>query len=368
MTTLARPEHGLLAPEHPDPAPPSSQADYHAMASPAELLRSLPAGPRARASVHAGRAAVKRVLSGEDPRWLVVVGPCSIHDPRAGLDYAARLAELAADVGDTLLIVMRAYFEKPRTSVGWKGLINDPYMDDSCCLDEGMHIARRFLLAAAELGLPLAGEALDPLSPLYLADLYSWMAIGARTTESQIHRELASALDCAVGFKNGTDGTLDAALNAVVSASAPHAYLGMGRDGRVAVVNSRGNPHCHLVLRGGGGRPNYDSVSIALAEQALKKRDIPPAIMVDCAHGNSWKNHQWQPRVLSDVVGQILAGNHGIRAVMLESFIEPGNQPIPADLSQLRYGCSVTDPCVDWDTTSLILRNARNRLRPLLPA
>ncbi|ATP28124.1 3-deoxy-7-phosphoheptulonate synthase [Chromobacterium violaceum] len=366
MTTLARPEPGLLAPEHGHASPPSSQADYRAMASPAELLRSLPAGPRASASVHSGREAVKRVLSGADPRWLVVVGPCSIHDPRAGLDYAARLADLASELDDTLLIVMRAYFEKPRTSVGWKGLINDPYMDDSYCVDEGMHIARRFLLAAAELGLPLAGEALDPMSPLYLADLYSWMAIGARTTESQIHRELASALDSAVGFKNSTDGSLDAALNAIVSASAPHAYLGMGKDGRVAVVNSRGNPHCHLVLRGGGGRPNYDSVSIALAEQAMKKHDIPPAIMVDCAHANSWKQHTLQPRVLADAVSQIRHGNRSIRAFMLESFIEAGNQSIPADLSQLRYGCSVTDPCVDWHTTADILRDARAKLRPLL--
>ncbi|WP_199154126.1 3-deoxy-7-phosphoheptulonate synthase [Chromobacterium sp. ASV23] len=366
MTTLAWQDSPLRAAGHTPSLPPASQADYRAMPSPAELLRSLPQSARAAQSVNAGRAAVKRVLSGQDPRWLVVIGPCSIHDPRAGLDYASRLAELAAELDDTLLIVMRAYFEKPRTSVGWKGLINDPYLDDSCCMDEGMHIARRFLLAAAERGLPLAGEALDPLSPLYLADLYSWTAIGARTTESQIHRELASALDSAVGFKNSTDGTLDAALNAIVSASSPHAFLGMDHAGQVAVVNSRGNPHGHLVLRGGGGRPNYDSVSIALAEQALKKRDIPPVIMVDCAHGNSWKNHALQPMVLADAVSQIVHGNRSIRAFMLESFIEGGNQPIPADLSQLRYGCSITDPCVDWDTTARILREARAKLRPLM--
>ncbi|WP_083370331.1 3-deoxy-7-phosphoheptulonate synthase [Chromobacterium sphagni] len=366
MTTLARLEDSQRTPEPAHPVPLACQADYGAMATPAELLRRLPQTERASAAVHSGRAAVKQVIAGQDPRWLVVVGPCSIHDPRAGLDYAARLAELAAEVDDTLLIVMRAYFEKPRTSVGWKGLVNDPYMDDSCCVDEGMHIARRFLLAASELGLPLAGEALDPLSPLYLADLYSWTAIGARTTESQIHRELASSLDSVVGFKNSTDGSLGAALNAIVSASSPHAFLGMGRDGRITVVNSRGNPHCHLVLRGGGGRPNYDSVSIELAEQALKKHDIPPAIMVDCAHGNSWKKHDKQPLVLADVVGQIVHGNRGIRGIMLESFIEPGNQPIPADLSELRYGCSVTDPCVDWDTTARILCEARRQLRPLL--
>ncbi|UTH74252.1 3-deoxy-7-phosphoheptulonate synthase [Chromobacterium sp. IIBBL 290-4] len=344
----------------------ATNASYHSMPSPGELLARLPMTPEAARQARLGRLAVRQALAGNDPRWLVVVGPCSIHDTQAGLDYARRLADLSAELGDTLLIVMRAYFEKPRTTVGWKGLINDPYMDDSCCVEEGMHMARRFLLAASELGVPLAGEALDPVSPLYLADLLSWVAIGARTTESQIHRELASGMETAVGFKNGTDGSLDTALHAIQSACSPHVFLGADRDGKVAVVRSRGNPHCHLVLRGGGGRPNYDSVSIALAEAAMKKHAIDPVIMVDCAHGNSSKQYERQAVVLADVVGQIVHGNRSIRGVMIESFIEAGRQDIPADQSLLRYGCSVTDPCVGWDDTVSMLREARKRLRPLI--
>ncbi|QNM98953.1 3-deoxy-7-phosphoheptulonate synthase [Chitinimonas koreensis] len=336
------------------------------MPSPAELRERLPLSERAAATVQAGRRVLRDILDRSDPRLFVVVGPCSIHDPAAGLEYARRLRRLADELGDTLFLVMRAYFEKPRTTVGWKGLINDPDMDDSCRIADGMALARRFLLDVNELGLPVATEALDPVSPQYLGELVSWTAIGARTTESQVHREMSSGLASPVGFKNGTDGSVETAVNAILSASGPHAFLGIGRDGRAAVVRTRGNRHCHLVLRGGGGRPNYDTVSVALAEKALEKAHLPRSIVVDCAHANSWKQHALQPMVLADVVGQLCHGNRAIRGVMIESFLEPGNQPIPADLSQLRYGCSVTDPCVGWETTEAMLREARARLRKAL--
>ncbi|MFC4158677.1 3-deoxy-7-phosphoheptulonate synthase [Chitinimonas lacunae] len=339
------------------------QAEFESMPSPAALRARLPLSATAAATVAAGRQTLAEILTRRDPRLLVAIGPCSIHDIDAGLDYARRLQQLAEELSDTLFLVMRAYFEKPRTTTGWKGLINDPGMDDSFRIADGMAQARRFLLRVNEMGLPAATEVLDPISPQYLGDLVSWAAIGARTTESQVHRELSSALPMPVGFKNGTDGGVEAAVNAIVSASRPHAFLGIDAEGRAAVVRSRGNAYGHLVLRGGGGRPNYDTVSVAMAEKALVKAGLQPNIVIDCSHGNSYKRHDMQPLVLDDVVQQLCRGNRSIVGAMVESFLEAGNQPIPADLSQLRYGCSVTDACVDWATTEDMLRRAAAELR-----
>jgi 3-deoxy-7-phosphoheptulonate synthase len=295
------------------------------------------------------------------------VGPCSIHDPEAGLDYARRLKRLAADVSETLYLVMRVYFEKPRTSLGWKGFINDPHMDDSFRIDEGMEQARRFLLEVNDLGLQAGTEALDPIAPQYYGDLITWTAIGARTSESQTHREMSSGLSTPVGFKNGTDGDVEAAVNAILSAARPHSFLGINGQGRSAIIRTRGNRYGHVVLRGGGGRPNFDTVSISLAEQALAKAGLPLNLVVDCSHANSWKKPELQPLVLRDVVNQIRQGNRSLVGFMVESFIEAGNQPIPTDRSKLKYGCSVTDSCVGWETTVEMIRAADEALRDVLP-
>ena len=340
---------------------------FEEMPSPAEVKGRLPIDDRGAQTVVEARRTLEAILDGRDPRLFAVVGPCSIHDPVAGLEYARRLRALADEVKDTLFVVMRVYFEKPRTSVGWKGLINDPHMDDSFRIDEGMVMARRFLLDVTALGLPTGTEALDPIAPQYLGDLIAWTAIGARTSESQTHREMSSGLSTPVGFKNGTDGDLDAAVNAILSASRPHAFLGISDHGRSAIVRTSGNRYGHLVLRGGGGRPNFDTVSVSLAEQSLKKSGLRQAIVVDCSHGNSWKKPELQPLVLRDVLHQIRDGNRSVVGVMVESFLEAGSQPIPADLRQLKYGCSVTDACVGWDTTVEMLRGADAALREILP-
>ena len=337
------------------------------MPSPAEIKARVPMTERAAESVLAGRRALMDILDRKDPRMFVIVGPCSIHDPVAGLDYARRLRALANEVQETILVVMRVYFEKPRTSTGWKGFINDPRMDDSFHIEEGMEKGRRFLRDVAELGLPAATEALDPIAPQYYGDLIAWTAIGARTAESQTHREMASGLSTPVGFKNSTDGSMEAAVNGVLSASRPHSFLGLSESGASAIIRTAGNAYGHLVLRGGGGRPNYDTVSVALAEQTLRKAKLPVNIVVDCSHSNSWKKPELQPLVMKDVVHQLREGNRSLVGVMVESFLEAGNQPIPADLSQLRYGCSVTDACVDWATTEEMLRNTHKVLRELLP-
>ena len=337
------------------------------MPSPDEVKQHVPLDEPAARTVVEGRRTLEAILDRRDPRLFVVVGPCSIHDTVAGLDYARRLRALADEVSRTLYLVMRVYFEKPRTSIGWKGFINDPRMDDSFRIDEGMERARRFLLDVNELGLPAGTEALDPIAPQYYGDLVAWTAIGARTSESQTHREMSSGLSTPVGFKNGTDGDLEPAVNGIVSAASPHAFLGINGQGRSAVVRTRGNRYGHIVLRGGGGRPNYDTVSIALAEEALAKAKLPRNVVVDCSHANSRKKPDLQPLVLRDVVHQIREGNRSVVGLMLESFLEPGNQPIPADLSQLRYGCSVTDACIGWDTTAEILRWADDLLRDVLP-
>ena len=336
--------------------------------SPAELKAELPASDRAIDVVAAGRQVVRDILDRKDHRLIVVIGPCSIHDPIAAMDYARRLKTLAEEVSDCLYVVMRVYFEKPRTTVGWKGLINDPYLNDSFKIQDGLHVGRKLLLDISELGLPAATEALDPISPQYLHDLISWSAIGARTTESQTHREMASGLSSAVGFKNGTDGSLTVAINALQSVSSPHRFLGINKEGRVSVVHTRGNAYGHVVLRGGNGKPNYDSVSVALCEKELLAAGVPNNIMVDCSHANSNKSHELQPLVMDNVANQILEGNKSIIGIMVESNIGAGSQKIPADLSKLTYGVSVTDACIDWPTTEVALRSMRAKIKSAMQA
>ncbi|QEA40130.1 3-deoxy-7-phosphoheptulonate synthase [Pistricoccus aurantiacus] len=336
--------------------------------TPEALKQAVPLTEAAERTVIEGRQTVQHILDGSDPRLLVVVGPCSIHDVEAALDYARRLRKLADEVKDSLYIVMRVYFEKPRTTVGWKGLINDPHLNGSFEIEEGLHKARRLLVELAEMGLPLATEALDPISPQYLQDCISWSAIGARTTESQTHREMASGLSCPVGFKNGTDGSLEVAINALQSVAHSHNFLGIDSAGQVAIIRTRGNAYGHVVLRGGNGKPNYDSVSVALAEKELKKGGIKPNIMIDCSHANSNKDPALQPLVLENVTHQILDGNRSIIGLMVESNLGWGSQKIPDDLSQLTYGVSVTDACIDWETTVETFMSMNERLKPVLAA
>jgi 3-deoxy-7-phosphoheptulonate synthase len=335
--------------------------------TPEEVKLRVPMTPNAQNTVLDGRLTVENILDRRDHRFLVVVGPCSIHDPPAALDYAQRLKRLAAEVSDTLYVVMRVYFEKPRTTTGWKGLINDPHMNDSFDIEEGLQLARSLLRDINELGLPTGTEALDPISPQYLSDLIAWSAIGARTTESQTHREMASGLSTPVGFKNGTDGGLLVAVNALLSVSKPHSFLGIDQNGQVAVIRTKGNRYGHIVLRGGAKGPNYDSVTIALVEKELARSSLPANIVVDCSHANSNKDPSLQPLVMNDVVHQVIEGNQSIVGTMLESNINAGNQPIPADLSQLKYGVSVTDACIDWTSTEKLLRDARQKLKDVLP-
>ncbi len=339
---------------------------FDLMPSPEEIHARVPISDHASEVVFEGRETIKRILDRKDSRLFIVVGPCSIHDPIAGYDYAQRLKKLADEVRDILYLVMRVYFEKPRTSVGWKGFINDPRMDDSFHIEEGMEKARAFLLQVTELSLPAATEALDPIAPQYLGDLISWTAIGARTSESQTHREMASGLSTPVGFKNSTDGNVEVAINAIKSCASPHSFLGVNTQGRSTIVRTRGNSYGHIVLRG-GGRPNYDTVSISMTEKALINAKFAPNIVVDCSHANSLKDPYVQPLVMSDCVHQIREGNRSIVGLMIESNIEGGNQPIPDDLSKLKYGCSVTDPCIDWSTTETMIRKGRDILKEVLP-
>src|SRR6204780_3639057 len=331
------------------------------LATPEEVKRRLPLTTRAADTVLKGREAVRAILERRDSRLFVVIGPCSIHDVAAAREYAGRLKVLADEVAPTLLLIMRVYFEKPRTTVGWKGLINDPDLDDSFHIEKGILLARELLLYVAELGLPAGTEALDPIMPQYLSELITWTAIGARTTESQTHREMASGLSTPVGFKNGTDGALAASINALQSVRHPHHFLGITQQGQSAVFRTRGNSHAHLVLRGGGGRVNYDAVSIALAERELSAAGLPATIVVDCSHGNSNKDPNLQPLVAENCITQIVDGNRSIVGLMLESHLKAGNQTIPKDLSKLEYGLSITDPCIDWSTTeSLLLKLHRS--------
>jgi len=334
--------------------------------TPDQLKQKLPLSDKAAESVMAGRQVIRDILDRKDPRLFIVIGPCSIHDPEAAIDYARRLKALQEEVKESLVLVMRVYFEKPRTTVGWKGLINDPHMNDSFEIEEGLHIGRKLLLDLAEMGLPLATEALDPISPQYMQDLISWSAIGARTTESQTHREMSSGLSGAVGFKNGTDGGLEVAVNAMKSVSHPHSFLGINPEGQVSIVRTRGNQYGHVVLRGGNGRPNYDTVSVSLTEQALEKAKLPQNIMIDCSHANSSKDPARQPLVAKDATHQIMQGNKSIVGLMIESNIGWGNQSIPQDLSELQYGVSVTDACIDWGSTESCMREMNEALKNVL--
>ena len=333
--------------------------------TPDEIKTELPLEAEAAETIITGREQIKKILDHKDQRIFVVVGPCSIHDVEAAKEYAGRLNELAKQVSDTMVLVMRVYFEKPRTTVGWKGLINDPSMDDSFEMENGLKMARGLLLHLAKIGLPAATEALDPIMPQYLSDLWTWTAIGARTVESQTHRELASGLSTPVGFKNGTDGSLDVAINGIKSASWPHHFLGINQQGQSSIYHTSGNRYGHMVLRGGGGQHNYDSVNIALSEQQLQKAGLPKNIVVDCSHGNSNKDPALQRLVVGDCINQIVEGNRSIIGLMVESNLNWGNQAIPEDLTTLKYGVSVTDACIDWDTTEEIMRSAHQALRQI---
>ena len=342
-------------------------ATHEILITPEDLKSELPLTDKAAKVVADGRETINNILERKDHRIFVVIGPCSIHDIEAAKDYAQRLKTLSEKVNDTLYIVMRVYFEKPRTTVGWKGLINDPYLNDSFDVSKGLHIGRQLLIDIADMGLPTATEALDPISPQYLQDTISWSAIGARTTESQTHREMSSGLSVAIGFKNGTDGGLNVAMNALNSVSHPHSFLGINNEGQVSVVRTKGNPYAHVVLRGGGGKPNYDSVNVALCEQALEKAKLQKNIMIDCSHANSNKDAALQPLVMQDVSNQILEGNKSIIGIMVESNIEFGNQSIQEDLSKMKYGVSVTDACIDWKMTEESIMNMHEKLKNILP-
>jgi 3-deoxy-7-phosphoheptulonate synthase len=333
------------------------------LVTPSDLLAEMPITRPMADTVLAGRAAVRDILTGSDLRLLVVVGPCSIHDPAAGLEYAERLAALRTDVDDVLCLVLRAYFEKPRTTVGWKGLISDPHLDGTRAMAEGLRIARRMLLRINALGLPVATELLGPVVPQYIADLVAWTAIGARTAESQTHREMASGLSMPVGFKNTTDGNLTIALDAMQTAAMPHSFLGTDDDGRPAIIHTTGNPDLHLVLRGGGGRTNYDAASVTEAAAQLAERGLPARMMVDCSHGNSARDYTRQPGVFADVVRQVAEGSRHIMGAMLESHLNEGSQPLAPGGPGMRYGVSITDACIDWTTTDTVLRSAADRLR-----
>jgi 3-deoxy-7-phosphoheptulonate synthase len=331
--------------------------------APTDLRQVFPVSERDRTFVSTSREQIKNIIQRNDKRLMVIVGPCSIHDTRAALEYAERLAELSRRVEDQLLLIMRVYFEKPRTTVGWKGLINDPDMNGSHLISKGLGIARGLLSRMTTLEVPVANEMLDPITPEYVADLISWGAIGARTTESQTHREMSSGLSFPVGFKNGTDGNLQIAMDAMKAAQHPHSFLGINSEGRASIVQTSGNPDVHIVLRGGSKKVNYHPEDIAHTEECLRKNGLLPTIMVDCSHGNSNKDYQKQPEVLASVVQQLLAGNTSISGVMIESNLQPGNQKISADRSQMKYGVSITDACIDWATTEQILLNAHQQLQ-----
>lgn len=340
----------------------SNIASIQRLVTPQQFKKQFPVNDSISAHVEQSRLTLRNILDRKDKRLIVIVGPCSVHDTKAAIDYAKRLAKLADELKDDLFIVMRVYFEKPRTTVGWKGLINDPYLDGSFQIEKGMSIGRQLMIDINELGLPIANEALDPIAPQYMQDLISWSAIGARTTESQTHREMASGLSVPIGFKNGTDGGLEVAINALQSASNGHSFLGIDDSGKVSIVHSSGNEYSHIVLRGGGGKQNYDSVNVKLTERELAANNLPSNIMVDCSHANSSKNPELQPLVLENISQQILEGNKSLIGVMLESHINAGTQALTADKSKLEYGVSITDGCIDWPTTESALRKLAKKL------
>ncbi len=329
---------------------------------PAILLEELPLGEVAAVNVSRGREEVARILRGEDDRLIVIVGPCSIHDPVAALDYARRLRGLADDLAADLRIVMRVYFEKPRTTVGWKGLINDPNLDGSFAINTGLRVGRRLLLDLAELGLPAGCEFLDPITPQFTSDLVTWGAIGARTTESQVHRELASACSMPVGFKNGTDGGVQIALDAIRAAAHPHRFIGVTEQGLAGIVSTAGNPDCHVILRGGATGPNFDAIHVQKTLAALRDAGLPPRIMIDASHGNSEKDYRRQPIVVREVAAQVAQGEAGVIGMMMESFLVDGRQDL-GDPSRLVYGQSITDACMGWGTSVPVLQELAAAVR-----
>jgi len=332
--------------------------------TPKKVKAKLPGNKKAYETVLKGRKELEAILDHKDRRLFVVVGPCSIHDPQAAFEYASKLKRLAAMVKSTMVIVMRVYFEKPRTTIGWKGLINDPDMNDSFHIEKGILLGRRLLLKFTEMGLPTATEALDPIIPQYLADLISWSAIGARTTESQTHREMASGLSMPIGFKNATDGSIQVALNGIKAANTSHHFLGIDQNGQTAVFRTTGNPYAHIVLRG-GAKPNYDAPSIMACEKALEEAGLPKNIVVDCSHGNSNKDYRLQPTAFNAVLEQVEKGNQSVVGFMLESNLNEGNQPLQKDRTKLKYGVSITDACINWVTTEELLLSAHQRLQKL---
>jgi 3-deoxy-7-phosphoheptulonate synthase len=331
--------------------------------SPALLHHDLPITTEASSLVAETRDRIRNIMRSEDRRLLVIVGPCSVHDVDAAYEYGQQLAHLRQELSDDLEIVMRVYFEKPRTNIGWKGLINDPYLDGSYDINTGMRLARKLLLDLAHLGLPAATELLDPITPQYIADVIAWTAIGARTTESQTHREMASGLSMPIGFKNNTDGSLQAAINAMLAASQPHHFLGINLHGLASIVATTGNPDTHLVLRGGKSGPNYASTYVETSAKELLRLNLNHRVMVDCSHANAAKDHNRQTLVLEDVAEQLLAGSQHLLGVMIESHLIEGNQPIQENLSQLVYGQSITDACVDFETTQFMLRKLAQSVR-----
>nr|WP_298380068.1 3-deoxy-7-phosphoheptulonate synthase [uncultured Halomonas sp.] len=341
--------------------PHQALSNERIMPTPAELRRELPVDIELRARITAQRRAVRAILDDRDDRLLMVVGPCSIHDPKAAMEYAHRLAGLSELIADRVQLVMRVYIEKPRTTVGWKGLAYDPHLDGSDDMAHGLLLSRRLMRDIAALGLPVATELLQPMVAPYFTDLLSWAAIGARTTESQVHRELTSGLEAAVGFKNATDGGIDVAIDAIRAAAHPQCHFAMDVQGRPVMRETQGNPHTHLVLRGGHGQPNYESASVAACERAMLEAGLVPRIMVDCSHANSRKDHRRQSEVLLDVLAQRLAGDTSLVGVMLEGHLHEGKQPLNPDA--LRYGVSITDACLGWDTTADLLLRAAERLR-----
>ena len=341
--------------------------DEHVLMTPEQLKAEFPLSVEQEAQIAHARQTISDIIAGRDPRLLVVCGPCSIHDPEAAIEYARRFKALAAEVSDSLYLVMRVYFEKPRTTVGWKGLINDPHMDGSFDVEGGLKIARRLLVELVSMGLPLATEALDPNSPQYLGDLFSWSAIGARTTESQTHREMASGLSMPVGFKNGTDGSLATAINAMRAAAMPHRFVGINQAGQVCLLRTQGNPDGHVILRG-GKKPNYGPEDVAQCEKEMEQAGLRASLMVDCSHGNSNKDYRRQPAVAESVVAQIKDGNRSIIGLMIESNIHEGNQSSEQPRCDMKYGVSVTDACISWETTDALLRELDKDLRGHLAA
>ncbi len=339
--------------------------DEQILITPDQLKAKLPLSEKARRFIHESRQTVANIVHKKDHRLLVVCGPCSIHDIAAAKEYAKRLKALSEELKDQIYLVMRVYFEKPRTTVGWKGLINDPHLDDTFDIEYGLHVGRQLLVELAEMEIPLATEALDPISPQYLSDTFSWAAIGARTTESQTHREMASGLSMPIGFKNGTDGSLSTAINAMQAAACHHRFMGINREGNVALLSTRGNTNGHVILRG-GKQTNYDSVSVAECEQELANAGLEASLMIDCSHANSRKDFRRQPLVAEDAIKQIRQGNQSIIGLMIESHINEGSQPSDIPLSDMQYGVSITDACISWDTTETLLRHAHKDLVPFL--